>query len=379
MKFAFIILLTGLPSWFFAQDSAERKKALSFSGYIKDLEWVRFDKDFKHTAATNLLHNRMNVKWNPVENLGGRLELRNRLYWGDDVHQLPGFKQQLRNENEAVDLSVNWLDNRTAILHTNVERLWMEYKKPKWNLRTGRQRINWGITNTWNPNDIFNSYNFLDFDYEERPGSDAVKLQYVTGDLSTIEWAVAATRNHPIAAAKYFTNYREYDLQWNAGLYQNIFTAGFGWAGSIKDVGFKGETQFYAKEDSLTRLLLVLEADYIFKNGWYISLAFMYNEKGLNGPLNGLTKLNFRASPRSLMPTKWNLLVNSTKEFTPLFSGSMNLVYAPGANLLILFPSLRYNLETNWDLEFVWQSFFAEVNAFEALSHTGYLRLRWSF
>ena len=245
--------------------------------------------------------------------------------------------------------------------------------------KPGRQRINWGITNTWNPNDIFNSYNFLDFDYEERPGSDAVKLQYVTGDLSNIEWAVAATRNHPIAAAKYFTNYREYDLQWNAGLYQNIFTAGFGWAGSIKDVGFKGETQFYAKEDSLTRLLLVLEADYIFKNGWYISLAFMYNEKGLNGPLNGLTKLNFRTSPRSLMPTKWNLLVNSTKEFTPLFSGSMNLVYAPGANLLILFPSLRYNLETNWDLEFVWQSFFAEVNAFEALSHTGYLRLRWSF
>ena len=144
-------------------------------------------------------------------------------------------------------------------------------------------------------------------------------------------------------------------------------------------MGFKGETQFYAKEDSLTRLLLVLEADYIFKNGWYISLAFMYNEKGLNGPLNGLTKLNFQASPRSLMPTKWNLLVNSTKEFTPLFSGSMNLVYAPGANLLILYPSLRYNLETNWDLEFVGQSFFAEVNAFEALSHTGYLRLRWSF
>lgn len=244
----------------------------------------------------------------------------------------------------------------------------------------GRQRINWGITNTWNPNDLFNSYNFLDFDYEERPGSDAVKGQYLINDLSSIEVAVAGTSHRPIAAAKYATNFRNYDLQWNVGIYQSRFTAGFGWAGNIKEAGFKGEAQFYADPGKqFSRLLLVLEGDYMFKNGWYLSSAFLYNEKGLDHPANGLTLPAFRTSPRSLMPTKWNIIVTTSREFTPIFSGSMNAVYAPGTNLLILFPAFRYSLKTNLDLDLTWQSFFAETSGFKGLSHTGYLRLKWSF
>ena len=57
----------------------------------------------------------------------------------------------------------------------------------------------------------------------------------------------------------------------------------------------------------------------------------------------------------------------------------MNVVYAPGPDLLILFPSLRYNLHTNWDLDLVWQSFFAETTRWEPLTHSGFFRLKWSF
>lgn len=375
-----MIGLVLLPQVLFSQDSTEKTAVWKLSGYLKELAWVRFDKNFTRAAVTNLVHNRMNVKWEPSAPWSGRLEVRNRFYWGDDVRTMPGFKQQLRNENERVNLSVNWFGTKAAILHTNVERLWLEYKKPKWNIRAGRQRINWGITNTWNPNDLFNTYNFLDFDYEERPGSDAVKGQYLISDLSNVEVAVAGTGRRSIMAAKYFTNYKTYDLQWNAGLFQNTFTAGMGWAGSLKEAGFKGEVQYYAdSSEAASHWLVVAEGDYVFKNGWYLSSAFLYNQKGLAAPMNDWTKLAFRASPRHLMPTKWNVLLNSAKELTPLFSGSMTVVYSPGVHLLILFPSLRYNLKTNWDLDVVWQSFFAETTRFEALSHAGFLRLKWSF
>jgi hypothetical protein len=364
----------------FSQDSAVKKNAFSFSGYIKSMGWVGVDKEFLNASATTLLHNRINIQWKSSANWSGRLDLRNRLYWGDDVREIPHFKQQLRNENETVDLSANWFATRSALLHTNIERLWLEYKKQKWNIRAGRQRINWGITNTWNPNDLFNTYNFLDFDYEERPGIDAVKAQYFNGELSNLELAVAGNGHDPIIAAKYFTNYHQYDLQWNAGVYQKTVTAGFGWAGNIKDLGFKGEAQFYVDNSkTLSQVMFLVEGDYIFKNGWYISSAFLYNQKALDRPLNDWAKLTFQASTRNLMPTKWNLLVNTSKEFSPLFSGSLNIVYAPGVNLLILFPTLRYNIKTNWDLDFIWKSFFAETDKFEALSHTGYLRIRWSF
>lgn len=380
MKKVLTIAFLFFPPCLPAQDSIAKEVAWSFSGYVKDLVSVRFDQHLKHPAATNLFHNRVNVGWSAKGRWSGRIELRNRLYWGDHVRSAPGFRQQLRNTGEAVNLSVGLFESRSAILQTNVERLWLAYKQPQWNLRAGRQRINWGITNTWNPNDLFNTYNFLDFDYEERPGSDAVKVEFLTSGLSGIEMAAAGTGGRPIAAARYFTNYREYDLQGIAGLYRNRFTAGMGWAGRISDAGFKGEVQYYAgRNDSASQWLVVLEGDYIFKNGWYLSAAFLYNQKGLFRPLEGWTKLVFQASPRQLMPSKWNALVQASKEFTPLFSGSMNVVYAPGPDLLILFPSLRYNLHTNWDLDLVWQSFFAETTRWEPLTHSGFFRLKWSF
>ncbi len=107
MKNFLLIVFVWLPFSLSAQDSTVKKNAWSFSGYLKDLEWVRFDQDFKHAAMTNLVHNRMNIKWKPSENWSGHLEVRNRLYGGDDVKTLPGFKQELRNENEAVNLSIN--------------------------------------------------------------------------------------------------------------------------------------------------------------------------------------------------------------------------------------------------------------------------------
>jgi len=380
MRIAIMIGSVLLPLGLIAQDSTVKKNVWAFSGYLKDMEWVRFDNKFRDAEATNLIHNRVNIRWSPNENWSGRFEVRNRFYYGDDVRTVPGFKEGLRNQNEAIKLSTTWWTNSKAVLHSNIERLWMEYKQPKWNIRAGRQRINWGITNTWNPNDLFNTYNFLDFDYEERAGTDAVKAQYLFTDVSNIELAVAGTGRKAIMAAKYYTNYRQYDLQWNAGVYQRRLTAGMGWAGSIKDAGFKGEVQYYGKKDSSdSQWLLVLEGDYIFRKGWYLSTAFLYNQKGFSHPLDGSTSLVFQASPLNLMPTKWNILINTTKDFTPRFSGSMNLVFAPGTNLLILFPMLRYNLKTNWDIDFVWQSFFAEKARFESISHTGFLRLRWSF
>ena len=60
----------------------------------------------------------------------------------------------------------------------------------KWELTLGRQRINWGVNLAFNPNDLFNAYSLIDFDYQERPGSDAIRFQYFTNELSSFETAV---------------------------------------------------------------------------------------------------------------------------------------------------------------------------------------------
>ena len=80
------------------------------------------------------------------------------------------------------------------------------------------------------------------------------------------------------------------------------------------------------------------------------------------------------------MPTKWNMVLTVSKQITPLFTGTFTGIYSPGSMLLILLPSIQYNLATNLDFDLVWQSFYAEqYDAFDIITQRGFLRIKWSF
>ena len=237
----------------FAQqsDSIEARKTWEIRGYIKDMQTLSFDGNFDSLVTGNLIHNRVNIRWNPNKRLTGAIELRNRLFWGEEVRLTPNYSDNIKDKNEAVDLSITWFETESMILLTNIDRFWLEYHGNKWDIRLGRQRVNWGISTLWNPNDIFNTYNFLDFDYEERPGRDAVKFSYRLSEMSSIEVAAAGAdnANKAVAAIKYFTNRWNYDFQFSGGVYHKIFTLGTGWSGSIKEAGFKGEIEYFAPHE----------------------------------------------------------------------------------------------------------------------------------
>lgn len=350
---------------------------LSINGYIKDMQALDFTEDFESLNATNLIHNRINIKWKPIRNFTSYLELRNRFIWGDDVQNIPNYDKLLRNSNETVNLSKVWFSKSSYVMHTNIDRLSVEYKLKKIAIRVGRQRINWGMSTIWNPNDLFNTYNFLDFDYEERPGSDAVKLTSNIGNFSGIE--IAYTQGNKtsdkVLAGKYFFNTKGYDIQLISGLLGKRFTAGLGWAGSIGDVGFKGETQIFSEtSDDEFQINLTIESDYVFKNGLYINSIFLFNNNGIDSKFINSPQLNFSFSPTYLMPTKWNFMIASRKEITPLFSANLSVLYTPGTDLLMLLPGLKYSLSENLNADLIWQSIFVNLNQFRALNHRGFLR-----
>jgi hypothetical protein len=385
MKIVWLIGCLFMAGSLSAQDSTvEKVHALQFSGYIKDLHSFTFDKDYSEAITGNLIHNRINLKYRPFKGFSTALEMRNRLFWGEEVSQTPGYAQGLKYPGESEDLSITWFEMDNMLLYSNIDRLWAEYATDTWNVRAGRQRINWGMGTLWNPNDIFNTYNFLDFDYEERPASDAIKAQYLFGNMSHIEVAAARTAdsaNNSIAAVKYFTNAWTYDIQVLAGIYLSQPTLGLGWAGSLGNVGFKGEAQCFFEKDTLPgQLNWMMEADYVFSKGWYVNGGALLNSEGLDKPISESGITSFNITPRTPMPTKWNIYAGFSKEVTPLFSANLSTVFAPGTNLLLVLPSVQYNLATNLDVNLVGQSFFAEQpGGFEGLAHRWFLRLKWSF
>ena len=147
-----------------------------------------------------------------------------------------------------LDLSYLYWSSDEVLLHTIFDRLWAQWENKKWIVRLGRQRINWGVNTVWNPNDIFNQYNYLDFDYEERPGSDAVRIQYFPNFNNTLELAFSplASLIKAVGALLYKTNKWNYDFQFLGGYYKKDAVMGLGWAGNIWNAGFKGEANYYS-------------------------------------------------------------------------------------------------------------------------------------
>lgn len=385
---ASLALLTLLwPSHLVAQD---QQKKLDVGGYIKFLQTQYFVPnailDTTISLTDNLIHNRLNIHYYPNAKWDIGLETRNRLFYGDQIKLNPLYSDQIDTYNGLVDLSVRWIDGGGFLLHSIIDRAYVNYSYGKWDVTLGRQRINWGINTVWNPNDLFNAFNFLDFDYEERPGSDAIRVQYFPGVVSRIEVAVAPddTIENSVAAALYMFNLKGYDIQLMSGYYRGDAVIGGGWAGNLSQVGFKGEASYFipteASTDSLNSFNASVALDYVFSNGLYVSGSALYNNRGQAGSTNQLGLSGGALSPKNLFPSRFAIYGSAAGSITPLFSVNGSIIYGPANQLVAFIPSLTYSIKENWSIDLIGQSFFVEQNDKFGHQATGvFLRLKWSY
>ena len=384
-RFALIVLLNlGVTLASVSQD--KKAKAWELKGYIKDLQSTSFIDNPDSITTSNLIHNRINFKWDFAKRLYTRIEARNRIFYGEQVKLIPGFGKYIDTDNGYVKLTKLWVDERALVAHSIIDRALVSYSESKINLTIGRQRINWGINTVWNPNDLFNAYSFLDFDYEERPGVDAVRMQYFMKAFSSLEFAFKPSKkkNQNVAAALCKFNRWKYDIQFLCGIYYDDLALGTGWAGNIKEAGFKGEATYFRNKNHFSDDNGVLSAsamlDYSFKNSWYVSGAALYQSQPAIIPQGNTLFFSSDLSAKHLMPYRYTYYLRITKGFTPIMSSNLAVIYSPTDNSIILFPSLGYNVAQNFDLDLTLQSFFSEAfGTYKAQGNSLYLRMKFSF
>ncbi len=190
-------LFTALLSY--SQEDNEEPK-LVLKGYLKNMTSATVTSD--STYWDNLIHNRLDLRWYPNQSLTGYIGVRNRMFFGEQIRfvndlseQIPGFPSYsdfIDVDNDFFDLSFIWVDERSFLFHSIIDRAYLQWNKNDWEVTVGRQRVNWGTNLVWNPNDIFNAYSYFDFDYEERPAVDAVRIQKFTGFASSVDFVVKA-------------------------------------------------------------------------------------------------------------------------------------------------------------------------------------------
>lgn len=367
-------------------EKEKEKTIFDFRGYLKFMQTLAWSGlDTNGLQVDNLIHNRLNFGIRFPKNMTLIAQARNRIFYGASVGSIPDYGVQVNDYDGIIPLEWILVENKSVVMSVIIDRLYFDYTHKKFQFRIGRQRINWGINTTWNPNDLFNSYNIYDFDYEERQGSDAVRIKYFPNYLSSIDVAYKFTDSfkNGVGAIMYSFNKASYDFQFLAGKFQERLALGFGWAGSIKLVGFKGEATYFQGfgMNQVSNLSASFTLDYSWPSGLYIMGTYLFNSTGSGKPINPFIEVVQVPNAENLMPAKHNVMANTSYMFNPIFSGNFGVIYSFQINSLTLFPVLTISIKSNFDLDIVGQFFFQEIpqDKFKSLGNGVFGRIKWSF
>jgi len=372
-----------------AQDQVESKwkDKISFSGYLRYMNSSSVINS-DSTIKDNLIHNRLRIKLDLNSRFNAVVEMRNRAFFGQATKINPNLGNILNNDLGELDLSFVPYDQKELVIHSIFDRAYIKYSSDKWELRIGRQRINWGVNLAWNPNDLFNAYSLIDFDYQERLGVDALRLQYYIGEMSTIELSAqpGMSIDESIFAGLWKFNLNGSDFQFLFGNYYEDVAIGFGLATNIKNAGVTIEsTYFNPKNNSKTSegLSTSFSVDYSTKSGIYFNSSFLFNslgstKKSTDDNLFGsfLTDI----SAKRLMPSKLTYFTQVSGNFTPAINGSMTIFHMKGEEMLLIMPSVTYEIKENLDTMLLAQLIYNQIESnFNSMGVGIFLRCAYNF
>lgn len=371
---------------------SQAQESWMMKGYVKGLSAMQTLGEEGEVALENTLHNRFDVNWYMSDKFTFTIGMRNRIIVGNNVTLIPGYADYIARDNGYADLSWLWAETDSWIGVTQLDRLMLDYTTGNLQITLGRQRINWGQTFVWNPNDLFNTYSYFDFDYEERPGSDALRIQYYLGMSSKLELSTSLNSDNKLTTVGlYRFNTRGYDLQFLGGIYtETDYVLGGGWSGSIKGGGFSGEISYFypmdREEDPDAEVTATIHYDYTFKSSLNLQFEALYNGFGQEDLASGIGDVVFQdLSPKNLFPTQLALFGSGAFDVTPLFRVMLAGIYGPEGNFYYVGPTLIYSLSNTMELTGVGQ-FYSSDEVFdedgEPLITAGaalFVRFKWSF
>lgn len=388
----YLTLILTLAFWSVNAD-AQHSDNLRISGYFQAMPvWISadlpepFDRD---SFWEYRLQNRLNLRWDITPGLTFNGQMRTRFFAGDlvnELNELPGlgYSGLIDNDDGFVNLSWVIADHDNWLLHYIPDRLNLDWYTDNWRVTAGRQRVNWGINMMSNPNDLFNIYSFYDFDYPERPGTDAVRIQHFLDWASRVEVAFSPAREirNSVAAGLYVFNTGGYDIQLITGYYRHRWAAGGGWAGSIAQTGFKGEIMLFTDLEKnggnrSTNIITAISADHMFDNSLFLIVEGLYNKDGGRDRFLLLGEPLTADNPSF---SRFQFTGTGNYPFSPVWNGSLALIWYPDEEAVFISPSVTYSVAQNLDLNVLTQ-FFAgsDDSVFSNAGNVVAASLKWNF
>lgn len=379
---------------FFTNLSAQVE--FDFQGYAKYMFSNSKYPFIEKRLTDNLLQLRLNSKTYFSNYSKLVVEGRFRFLNGESLSSIPNFSYALINKYNLFNLQTELLNKNNSWAHAEFDRAFFDFQKNKLQITLGRQRIAWGTSWVWNVTDLFNPLSVLDFDYEERPGQDAIRIQYFIDEISRVDFAVSPSMPGGIStvAVQYSFNKFNYDFNLLAALRGSKWIGGFSWAGDISGAGFMGEftvtekpnitfvlpTIYRTRDDEFDKLQMsaVLSFDYTFTNSFYIHTEFLYNNLGR--VRNSKLFLYDAQQLNLLSPSRFSFYQEFAYNLTPLVRGSALAIYNPDDKSIALMPLITWSAVENLDISFIAQLFDGSyLSEYGGYGKSFYARAKYSF
>ncbi|MCL2328962.1 MAG: hypothetical protein FWC39_10700 [Bacteroidetes bacterium] len=369
---------------FIAISATAQQKNWTLSGYANGMPSIIVLQPQDEIWWQALAHNRLNFGWQINKDFRFDAGMRNRFIAGSEIMINP---ESISADAGFMDLSWNYFSGNNTILNTTFDRLNFTFEKNKWKLQLGRQRINWGQTFVWNPNDIFNTYSFFDFDYPERPGCDAFRTTYFHNATSSSEFAVSANHNNKVTTALLHRwNKNNVDYQLITGiLTETDIVIGGALTSDYKGLNYRTEFSYFHSivETQCIASLLAVSAglDYIFKNSLMLQAEVLYNNVSSKNADGLMAMYAAPLSAKNLSISQWNIFANATYPITPRLNGSLSGMYFVDIQSYYAGFSFDFSVAENLDLSLISQFFStfgnSEIGNMKVLM--GFARLKYSF
>lgn len=238
-------------------------------------------------------------------------------------------------------------------------------------IRIGRQQINWASTVIWNPLDRFNPLNPLQLERDERQGVDALLLDYNIHELSRLSLVYSRQENpsDQSAAVRFKSNQYDIDYSLIAGRFLTEDKLGFGLASQIGLIGLRAEIVWSDPKGNANGnepyIETVVSADYTNQAGIKFVIEGYFNGDGETD----ITKYQFSQilTGQKLGLAKHYLGGIISKELTPLLELELLAISNLDDHSQFISPTLNYDLPT---FEDVYLKFGAQF--FTGTSNTEY-------
>ena len=101
----------------FSQEKKKFKDVVNIYGYVKYLPSFSFT-DANNINSDHLIHNRINIKTFISNSFTARIDVRNRIFFGETVNSTPDYGQLVDQDNGEVDMSYLIIDEDAVVLHS---------------------------------------------------------------------------------------------------------------------------------------------------------------------------------------------------------------------------------------------------------------------